>query len=130
MTAGLSSRQFILTAMMGVGLWFVAAILLRYLEPMGVLDGNARILTYVLIILGTLPFVFLIQMIAGLGRHQLALGLSLATGAALLCDGVATAWFPSLYGQTDDSVLRSASAILWGAGVAIGLGFVCNRRDV
>ena len=128
MTAGLSARQFFVTALMGVGLWLVAAILLRYLEPMGVLDGNARILTYALVIPGTLPFVFLIKFIAGLGRHQLALGLSLATGAALLCDGIATAWFPALYGATDDSVLRSASAILWGGGVAIALGFLCNRE--
>lgn len=128
MTAGFSGRQFIITVLMGVTLWFVAAIMLRYLEPMGVLNGQARILTYAMIIPGTLPFVFLIKLVAGLGRHQLALGLSLATGTALLCDGVATAWFPALYGPTDDSVLRSASTILWGGGVAIWLGFLCNRE--
>ena len=127
MSVGFSTRQLGVTILMGVVLWFVAAMLLRYLEPMGVLDGHARALTYALIIPGTLPFVFVIQMLAGLERNQLALGLSLATGSALLCDGIATAWFPALYGPTDDSVLRSASAILWGGGVAIYLGFLFNR---
>lgn len=129
MSVGFSGRQLGITILMGVVLWFVAAIMLRYLEPMGVLDGNARALTYALIIPGTVPFVFLIKIAAGLGRHQLALGLSLATGTALLCDGVATAWFPALYGPDDDSVLRSAAAILWGGGGAIFLGFLFNRAD-
>jgi len=127
MSVGFSGKQLVITAMMGVVLWFVAAIMLRYLEPMGVLDGNARLLTYALIIPGTVPFVFLIKIVAGLSRNQIALALSLATGTALLCDGIATAWFPELYGSTDDSVLRSASAILWGGGVAIWLGFLFNR---
>ena len=129
MSVGFSGRQLAITILMGVVLWFVAAMMLKYLEPMGVLDGNARLLTYALIIPGTVPFVFLIKMAAGLGRHQLALGLSLATGTALLCDGVATAWFPELYGPDNDSVLRSAAAILWGGGAAIMLGFLFNRAE-
>ncbi len=128
MKAGLSNRQVMLTAFMGVTLWFVAAMLLRHLEPMGVLSGKAQILTYILIIPGTLPFVFLIRAIAGLRRDQVAIGMALTTSTALLCDGIATAWFPALYGATDESVLRSAAAILWGGGVGIYLGFLVNRE--
>lgn len=122
----LNSRQFAVSVALGVVLWFSAALLIRALAPMGVFEGAARIWLYVLVIPGTVPFVFLVEKLAGLGRTQIALGYSVATAAATLCDGVALAWYPDLYGGAGVSAAAGA-VILWGAGVGLALSFLRNR---
>lgn len=122
----LSSRQLLITAGLGVVLWFSAALLIRALAPLGVFEGAARVWLYALVIPGTVPFVFLLEKLAGLARTQIALGYSVATAAATLCDGVALAWFPDLYGGAGVSGAAGA-VILWGAGVGLVLAFLRNR---
>jgi hypothetical protein len=70
----LSTHQIFRATIMGVILWFFAALLLRYFGPMGAFESIARIVTYALIIPGTLPFVFLVKKIAGLASDQIAIG--------------------------------------------------------
>lgn len=125
--APMTRRQMIACFVLGVVLWFVAAMLLKVLGPMGIHDGNARFLLYALIIPGTVPFVFLIRWMAGLSRAQTGLGAAFTTASALVLDGIAVAWFPALYGAADSLVLGASAAILWGGGVAILLGFLFSR---
>ncbi len=124
----LSSRQLLSTAGLGVSLWLAAALLIRLLAPMGVFEGSARVWLYALTIPGTVPFVFLVEKLAGLARTQVALGYSVATAAATLCDGVALAWYPDLYGGAGVSAAAGA-VILWGAGVGLALAFLRNRAS-
>lgn len=121
----LTGRDAALMMMYGAILWFAAALLLQYLGPRGAYEGGNRLLAYALVIPGTFPFVLVAQML--IGRAKLALGLALATGTATLLDGIALAWFPALYGGEAGYVAGAGAAILWGAGVAIMLGFVWNR---
>lgn len=123
----LSRRQAVIMVIMGVILWFLAAILLRSLAPMGIYDGMGRIGLYLLIIPGTYPFLRLLKKIARLGQGQIALGVSLATATATLLDGIALAWFPILYGTNIDHTAGAGGAILWGAGVGIMLGFWMDK---
>lgn len=123
----LTQTQLIRVITMGVILWFAAAMLLRWLGPMGVHEGMWRVLMYALIIPGTLPFVFLVKRIAGLQDHQVALGYAAATTAAMLCDGLALAWMPDLYGGSAELVAGAGAVILWGAGVGIVLAFLVNK---
>lgn len=125
--ARMTLRQMIVCCVLGVVLWFVAAMLLKVLGPMGIYEGSARILLYALIIPGTVPFVFLIRWMAGLSGAQTGLGAALTTASALLLDGIAVAWFPVLYGSAESLVLGASAAILWGGGVAIFLGFLFSR---
>ncbi len=125
----LNRHQLVMSAIMGIALWLLAAIMLRYFGPMGAYDGPARLLMYALIIPGTYPFLLLIKKVAALGRDQIALGVALATGAAALCDGMALAWGPGLYGATPELVAGAGGTILWGAGVAIILGFIMNASE-
>lgn len=125
----LGSGQIAMSALLGAVLWFLAAMLLRILGPMGVYDGTAQIILYVLIVPGTVPFVFIIQKLAKLARDQIALGIAVATATAALLDGVALAWFPSLYGTEIEYIAGAGAAILWGAGVVLVLGCLINKMD-
>jgi len=123
----LSPSQSFKMLAIGIILWFFGALLLAYLGPLGAYQGSGRILTYLLLIPGTVPFVWLAMKIAQLEGAQVGLGIALATGTATLCDGIALAWFPSLYGETIDLHAGAGSTILWGAGVAIFIGMLFSR---
>jgi hypothetical protein len=123
---GLSQRQLAILVATGIVLWFVAAILLRTIGPTGALEGSAVVISYTLTIPGTIPFVLLIRKLAGIANDQTFLAMAIVTGSALLLDGIAVAYFPSLYGAEMEQVARAAGAVLWGAGVAIALGYFMN----
>ena len=125
----LQTSQIISLVIIGAVLWFVAAMLLRVLGPMGVFEGNSRVLLYALVIPGTYPFIVMTQKLAGLARDQIALGVSVLTAAAMVLDGVALAWFPYLYANSVDLVASSGAAILWGAAVGMIISFFMNRTD-
>ncbi len=126
--APLNGRQALIAAAIGVALWFAAAELLNTLIPLGALDGSGRAVTYALIIPGSAPFVWLIARLLRLSASQVAPALALATGAAALCDGIALGWYPALYAADTAGAHLAGAAILWGAGVAIVLGFLMARR--
>ncbi len=123
----LSPRQALVCAALGAVLWLVAALLLRWLGPMGIYDGAARIWLYLLIIPGSAPFILLIARAAGLARSQIAIGAAFGTMTAILLDGIALAWFPALYGGEIEFVAGAGAVILWGGGVFMALGWVFNR---
>ena len=127
-TPPLSGRQIIILALYGALLWFLAAILVRTIGPMGALDGFGRIITYALVIPGTVPAILLGRALAKLRGDQTAIALIVITATALLLDGIAHAWFPSLYGTDPVLIVKGAAVIFWGAGVGLVLGFLMNRN--
>jgi hypothetical protein len=127
---GLSNQQTVLLIIIGAVLWFLAAIILRLIAPMGALEGSARLITYALVIPGTLPFVFLTRIVAKLRSDQLFTGVAVVTMMALLIDGIVIAWFPAVYGGALPQVTNCAAAILWGAGVGLVLAFIFNKGDI
>ena len=112
----------------GAALWFLAAIILRIIAPLGALEGSARALTYALVIPGTLPFVYLTRMLVKLRADQIFTGIAAVTATALLIDGIVVAWFPQIYGGSLPQVTNCAAAILWGAGVGLTLAFILNKE--
>lgn len=124
----LTRSQCIIFLVYGVAGWFIAAMLLRYLGPLGIYDGLPRLWTYALIIPGTVPFVWLAGRLANTSKGQLFHGFSLSTAMATLCDGTAFALFPTLYGATVDLHLGAAGTILWGVGVGVFLALLMDRR--
>ena len=127
---GLSTRQTGTLGVIGMVLWFIAAILLRNIGPLGAFEGGNRVLLYALTIPGTMPFIGMTQKLARLASNQIAIGIAIVTATALLLDGVAVAWFPRLYGHELAQVTNSAAAILWGAGVGLILAFLLNKEDL
>lgn len=127
--SSLTAKQIIILALYGAFLWFLAAILVRNIGPMGALDGFAQILTYALVIPGTVPAILAGRVLAKLSPDQTAISLIVITATALLLDGIAHAWFPSLYGTDPVLIVKGAAAIFWGAGVGLVLGLVMNGPD-
>lgn len=126
---GLTQRQTLLLVATGAALWFLAALLLRIIAPMGALEGIMRSVTYALVIPGTFPFVLLTRWLVALRDDQMGIGIAVATMTALLIDGIVVAWFPSVYGGQLPQVTNCAAIILWGAGVALLLGFFMNKGE-
>ncbi len=125
----LTTKQMIILALYGAVLWFLAAILVRTIGPMGALDGFGRVITYALVIPGTVPAIWIGRALAKLSRDQTAISLIVITATALLLDGIAHAWFPSLYGSDPKLIVKGAAVIFWGAGVGLVLGLIMNGAD-
>lgn len=123
----LTYRQFWIAALNGAVLWLAAALLLRWLGPMGIHEGSARVILYALVVPGTYPFNLIIRALARLEKGQMVQALALGTAVATLLDGIALAWFPGLYGTGIDMHMGAATVILWGAGVGIMLAFWMDR---
>jgi hypothetical protein len=123
----LSTAQVIILVVLGAVLWFLAAIMLRALAPLGIYDGSNRVLFYALVIPGTFTFVLIARRLARLAPDQMAIALAIATAAATLLDGIALAWFPALYGSDPVQIAGAGAAILWGAGVGLVMGIAINR---
>jgi hypothetical protein len=123
----LTAKQIIVLTVYGAILWFIAAMLVRTIGPMGALDGFGRIITYALVIPGTVPAICIGRILAKLSRDQIAIGIMVVTTTALLLDGIAHGWFPSIYGSDPVFIVKGAAAIFWGAGVGLVLGMIMNR---
>lgn len=128
MPPSLSSSQTLRALAMGAALWLFAALLLRVLGPMGVLDGMARAWLFLAIVPGTVPFVFLFRQVVGLRPGQLFTGFGLGTAMATVLDGLALSWAPWLYGAELSLIAGSGATILWGAGVGLFLAHAIDRR--
>lgn len=126
----LTATQTTILVIYGSVLWFAAAILVRMLGPMGALDGGWGLLTYVLVIPGTVPAIIAARPLAKLRSDQTTVGIAVVTATALLLDGIAHSWFPALYGTDAALLVKGAAAIFWGAGVALVLAIMMNREDL
>jgi len=128
-TPALPTRgQKIVLALMGAVFWFVAALVVRWTAADWAGQSGATALVFVLIVAATVPALFLGSRVAGVGRDQLQAAATIMVAMAALLDGIALTWFSTLYGDDPATVLAGAAAILWGAGVALVLGIVLQRR--
>ncbi|OYY90293.1 MAG: hypothetical protein B7Y45_08345 [Sphingomonas sp. 28-66-16] len=126
--APLSRRQLLISCLLGFAFWFVAAMILRLVGPMGGLEGSARAITFALVVPGTIPVVYLFRAAAGLVGDQLLMGVAVGTMVAAFCDGIALSWVPQLYGNGLAQLAGSGATILWGAGVVLLLALLIGRR--
>lgn len=122
--SSLSARQFAILIASGIVFWFLGALLIRAIEPLGALEGVGVVLLYALIVPGTWPAIPLIRKVASLRGDQTVLGVTIATATAILLDGCALHLIPGLYGP---DTAGAGAAILWAGGVALMLAVWMNR---
>ena len=127
MIAPLTPRQVRLSLVLGAVLWFLAALLLRYVGTAGGFDGANRALLFAAILPGSIPVVLLFRRVLALGPGQLTGAVALGTAAAALLDGLALSWWPALYGTETALIAGSGATILWGAGALIFLAYAFDR---
>jgi hypothetical protein len=127
---GLTISQTFLLVIIGAALWFLAAVVLHGLAPLGALEGSARAITYALCIPAIWPFVWLVRITVKLRHDKIFTAIAVATATALLIDGIVVAYYPVIYGNTAQQVANCAAAILWGAGVGLVLAFIMNRENL
>lgn len=120
----LTATQIAFSIIYGIILWFIAAMIVRFIGPMGAFEGIALLITYGLVIPGTIPFVMIGQRLMGLQKGQVAGSLMIITATALLLDGIALNFFRDLYGSDPVTIMAGAALIMWGAGVGLVLGIV------
>ncbi len=125
---GLTSGQSILLMGIDAALRFLAAIILRIVAPMGALEGSARVITYALIVPGTLPFVWLTQVLAKLRHDQIAIGVAFVAATALVIDGVVVTWFRVIYSGPLPQVTNCAATILCAASVGMVLALIIRKE--
>jgi hypothetical protein len=130
MTSKISTRQIIILVVYGIVLWFLAAMLVRTLGPLGALNGYKGAVTFALVIPGTIPALIFARKMAKLARSQITAGIAIVTATALLLDGIAHAWFPALYGSDPLLIIKGAAAIFWGAGVGLVLALIMEESEV
>jgi hypothetical protein len=122
-----TTRQLAIIVGMGVVVWFVGALVCRWIGDSGWYAGTARWIVYAALIPGTLPVLLLLRALAGLRSDQMALASAIATAAAITLDSVAMVLVPELYAANSNNLASAGASILWGGAVAIFLGCWLNR---
>lgn len=122
-----TSRQLVIIVAIGLIVWFIGALVCRFVGDMGWFDGPARWLVYAALIPGTLPVLLLMRSLAKLRPDTVALASAIATAAAITFDSIALVIAPDLYATNTENLASSGAAILWGGAVAIFLGCWLNR---
>lgn len=122
-----TTRQLAIIVGTGVVVWFVGALVCRWIGDAGWYAGAARWVTYAALIPGTLPVLLLLRAIAGLRSDQMAMASAVATAAAITLDSVAIIVVPELYAANSENLASAGASILWGGAVAIFLGCWLNR---
>lgn len=116
--------QIIIMAIYGGILWFVAAMIIRAVEPLGGQEVPGILLLYASMVPGFYPFVLLARRIANLRHDQTLIGVAIATGTAALIDAHALIFIPELYGPRPTA---AGATILWGIGVVLLMAAAMNR---
>lgn len=113
----------------GVVLWFVAAMMIRFLGPAVFVPGSAALpLVFALSI--PVAWAFLWVGTTGIGVRGAAVmpAVIIMSFTAMFLDGLALTFFPALYGLPPASLLMGAALLLWGVAWIQFIAFVQTRR--
>ena len=72
--------------------------------------------------------VLLARYVGRLAPRQLLAGVGLVGALAMMIDGVALRWFPSMYGADPVAVRLGAAWLLWGYGVSLAIAVAMSAR--
>jgi len=114
--ARLNSVKVTVLAAYGIALWYIAALMVRYGTAAGLYGRDANLFAYIATALAFGPLIWAARRTA---RGLLLPAITIVSLAALLCDGLAITWWPTLYGPDAAS---SLPGIAWlSFAVACGL---------
>ena len=119
----MTQNNYISMTIIGVVVWFAAALLIRYYETMlfGAPSQNLAIL-YAATIPVCYVSVLIAQKLAKLSAQSLCAGLCVGNAATLLLDGLALVWAPQLYSMAASPVPCRSSLVALGRMLAARFG--------
>ncbi len=124
----MTRHNIIAMTIIGISLWFVGALFIKYIPLFAAPDIKLAALYAV-----TIPLVWvsirMIAIIAKLSPEYLCAGIAIGNAAAIITDGVAMAWVPGLYSMVGDYTPLGAAWLLWTAGWFCLLSVVLSRQS-
>lgn len=127
----MTQYNYISMAIIGVIVWFAAALFIRYYETMlfSAPDQNLAIL-YAVTVPVSYVSVLIAQKLANLTAQTLCTGLCVGTAAALLMDGLALVWAPHIYSMTMTPVPYGSAWLLWGVCWLLASAVLISRQQM
>jgi hypothetical protein len=123
----MNASRLTLYVFLGAIFWFGAAMLIRFIGPYALTDGNPlRLLMFVITVPVTIGFLFTAKLMGNKGWHQLLRPMVVMTYTATFLDGIALTWFHTLYADSYEIALFGSALILWGVGMGL---CIANRLE-
>lgn len=123
----LRPRQVVICAALAGVYWILATLCIR-LDPGGVAPGLRGDLSFATSVFASWFCVWLVCRLAKLEPHQILAGAMVVLGDAMLIDGAALRWFPTVYGVDDHLARTGAAWLLWGYGISAWIAFMIAER--
>jgi len=125
----LQPAQIAILAAFSTCVWFLAAMFIRFVGPMGVFHGYKLIALYALTIPATAPLNARCRKLVRAPKGQMVTVIAVTSAVATMLDGVAMSLFPALYGSDSATTGAGAAWLLWAIGVAGALSLVTAARS-
>ena len=124
----MNSSKLILYIFLGIIFWFGAALLVRFIGPYTLTDGNPlRFMMFVATVPITVGFLVLAKTAGQVAWNQLLRPVVIMTYTATFLDGIALTWFHQLYANSYETALFGAALILWGAGMGLCMAHLMEQ---
>jgi hypothetical protein len=124
----LKPAQIVILTVFSTVVWFLAAMFIRFVGPMGVFHGYKVIALYALTIPATAPLNARSRKLVRAPKSQMVTVIAVTSAVATMLDGVAMSQFPALYGADPAITGAGAAWLLWAIGVAGVLSLITAAR--
>ena len=124
----MQTKHTVLFVVLGIVFWFAGAMFVRLTEPLN-LVSNAPLLAVMYMVAIVILGVGLViaRFLSGLPLNALYNPTLLMTTTAMVFDGLAHGFFPSIYGTDPAHIVRGAGMIFWGGAIGIILTWWWSR---
>lgn len=114
--------------LLGALFWFAAAMLIRFLGPYALTDGNPlRALMFFITVPITIGFLATAKMVGRVPWSHLLRPVVIMSYTAAFLDGIALTWLREIYAKSYETALFGAALILWGVAVALCMAHVLEQ---
>jgi hypothetical protein len=125
----MKKSKILLFVALGIIFWFNAAMIVRFLGASVFTENNPKlIILYLLAIPITLASMVITKIIAKTGYSELLKPVVIMTFTATFLDGIALAWFRTLYSSSFEVALNGSALILWAVGLGLLFAFYLDEK--
>lgn len=123
----LTAAQTVRLILVSFALWLVATAYIQWL-PSAFTDPTMGTVGFVTTLPMAWASVWLVNRVGGLGTDQLLAGVAIVGAVAMMIDGAALRFFPTVYSRDELTLRLGAAWLLWGYGVSLGIALIWVTR--